>query len=215
MFMTKGVKVLSSIAVVVLLGILVLYVLEFTIPDYPPNSNHLRDVKSTGRAMIGGSFELIDTQGDTVTERDLLGHYTLIYFGFTNCPDVCPLDMQRITLALKKLSLMVPWEKKLIPIFITIDPERDTPEAINNFLKPFHPKFLGLTGSADKIRIAANAYKVGVQMNIDHQSDGIKMHTSYIYLMDPNGQFVSYFDENITADSLADVLAHHLRQRKP
>lgn len=212
MFRIKRLNTLSGAAVVVLLGALGLYALRLIAPDHRPHSSHSIDVKSTGRPAIGGSFDLLDTQGNVVTERNLLGHYTLVYFGFTTCPDVCPLDMQRITLALEKLSSKVQWEKNLVPVFITIDPARDTPVVIRNFLQHFHPKFLGLTGSPENITIAMRAYKVGVQLDKEHQSDDSEMHTSYIYLMNPSGQFVWHFDETITADSLADVLAHHLRR---
>lgn len=169
-------------------------------------------VVSSGEADIGGPFDLVDTLGQTVTDQDLHGRFVLVYFGYTNCPDVCPVDMNRISLALDALGRGMDFSDKLQPVFITIDPARDNAEAIALFLEQYHPAFLGLTGTPDQIDKAAKAYKVayGHMLAREHDPEGMVRHTSYIYLMDRQGNFVTMYDTAITAPALADDLAKRL-----
>jgi len=169
-------------------------------------------VTGTGEAAIGGRFDLIDTDGRPVTDRDLLGRYALVYFGYANCPDVCPLDMNRISLALERLSERKPWEGELQPVFITVDPARDTPAALAAFLSNFHPSFIGLTGTAEEVARAARAYKVSVEemLERDHRPSGLISHSAYIYLMGPDGKYLAHFDADVPAPELAEALAKYL-----
>ncbi len=114
-------------------------------------------VQSSGAALIGGPFSLVGADGKPVTDRDFRGRYMLIFFGFTHCPDICPAELQVIAQALEQLGDKA---KTVVPIFITLDPERDTPEAMANYVKSFGPNFVGLTGSPEAIAAAAKAYRV-------------------------------------------------------
>jgi protein SCO1 len=170
------------------------------------------DVTSSGEAAIGGPFTLIDTHGNEVSDQDLLGRYALIYFGYSNCPDVCPLDMNRATLALEQLSQMTDWEGKLQPVFITVDPERDTPDALAKFLSSFHPSFLGLTGTPEHIAAVAKAYRVAIEVMTDehHHATGMINHSAFFYLMGPDGKFIAAFDGDLPAPAFAEQLAARL-----
>lgn len=169
-------------------------------------------VTTTGEAAIGGPFTLIDTEGRPVTERELEGRLALIYFGYANCPDVCPLDMNRITLALEHLSELAEWEGKLQPVFITVDPARDTPGVLARFLSNFHPAFIGLTGTPGQVAAAAKAYKVAIEEMLDreHRQTGLVTHSSYIYLMGADGKYLAHFDAGVPPPELAQALAAHL-----
>jgi len=114
-------------------------------------------VQSSGAALIGGPFSLVGADGKPVTDRDFRGRYMLIFFGFTHCPDICPAELQVIAQALEQLGDKA---KTVVPIFITLDPERDTPQAMANYVKSFGPNFVGLTGSPEAIEAAAKAYRV-------------------------------------------------------
>src|SRR4029079_13092326 len=101
-------------------------------------------VETTGTALIGGPFTLLDQNGKTVTDRDFRGRYMLIFFGFTHCPDICPAELQVISASLDELG---PKAEEVVPIFVTLDPERDTPEVMADYVKNFGSRFVGLTGS--------------------------------------------------------------------
>src|SRR5262245_62465529 len=114
-------------------------------------------VEATGTALIGGSFTLVDQNGKTVTDRDFRGKYMLIFFGFTHCPDICPAELQVMSAALDALG---PKAEEVAPIFVTLDPGRDTPEAVGAYVKNFRKNFVGLTGSPAEIDNVAKAYRV-------------------------------------------------------
>ena len=114
-------------------------------------------VQSSGTALVGGPFSLVGTDGKTVTDADFRGRYMLIFFGFTHCPDICPAELQVIAQALDKLGDK---GKKVVPVFVTLDPERDTPQVMGEYVKSFGPNFVGLTGSPEAIAAAAKSYRV-------------------------------------------------------
>src|SRR6476660_5730160 len=114
-------------------------------------------VETTGTALIGGPFTLVDQNGKTVTDRDFRGKYMLLFFGFTHCPDICPAELQVMSAALDELGSKA---NEVIPIFITLDPERDTPFVVSDYVMNFGPRFVGLTGSPEQIAEAAKAYRV-------------------------------------------------------
>ena len=165
--------------------------------------------QSTGRALIGGPFTLTDHNGRTVTEKDLLGKYSLVVFGYTFCPDICPTELGLMTEALNKLG---PKADAITPVFITIDPKRDTVEQMKNYVGSFHPRFIGLTGTEEQIRQAASGYRVyyaqsGGGGGGDPKTDAYLMdHSTFIYLMDPKGQYVSHFGYGLSAEDLAGRL---------
>jgi protein SCO1 len=166
-------------------------------------------VKSSGTALIGGPFLLTGTDGKTVTDRDFRGRYMLIFFGFTHCPDVCPAELQVIAQALDRLGDKA---KKVVPIFITIDPERDTSAAMAEYVKSFGPNFVGLTGSLEAIAAAAKAYRVDYSKIENEASPGDYTvdHSALVYLMDTEGRYVAHFAYGTSAQELAEKLGHLL-----
>ncbi|ABV79257.1 Sco2 protein precursor [Rickettsia bellii OSU 85-389] len=144
-------------------------------------------------AEIGGDFELIDQNGELFNSDELKGKLSLIYFGFTSCPDICPTSLNKITKAVEILS-----ENKIdiVPVFITIDPSRDTPAVFKEYLKHFHPKFIGLTGDEKQIREVADKFKVyyaKAASENDNDQDYMLDHSSFTYLMDKNGKYLKHF----------------------
>ena len=162
---------------------------------------------STGKALIGGPFNLIDQTGKAVTEKDFHGRYMLVFFGYTYCPDVCPSGLQVISAALDQLG---PDAEKITPLFISIDPARDTPEKMGAYVKSFHPRLIGLTGSAANVDAAVKAYRVYAKKVPDDKNtaDYTMDHSSVVYLMGPSGELVTFAAEI----SKADVLAQQLRK---
>jgi protein SCO1/2 len=164
---------------------------------------------STGKALVGGPFSLSDAAGKRVTDKDFAGKRMLVFFGFTNCPDVCPGGLQVIAGALDKLG---PKADKLAPLFITLDPERDTPPKVAEFAASFSPRITGLSGTPDAVAAAAKAYRV-YHKKVPGKDDPAVYnidHTSLIYLMDENGQYVTHYPYPITADALAEKLSAQL-----
>ena len=166
-------------------------------------------VQSSGAALIGGPFSLVGADGKPVTDRDFRGRYMLIFFGFTHCPDICPAELQVIAQALEQLGDKA---KTVVPIFITLDPERDTPEAMANYVKSFGPNFVGLTGSPEAIAAAAKAYRVAYSQveNKDSPGDYSVDHSALVYLMDPEGRYVTHFSYGLSADQMAEKLEKSL-----
>ena len=157
----------------------------------------------TGRADVGGPFRLIDHNGKTVTDADFRGRYMLIYFGYSFCPDVCPTTLAVMAQALEKLGGK---SQRIVPILITIDPERDTPKVLEDYVKAFGPSFVGLTGSVAEIKDAEKKYRVyAAKKPLEGGNYGMD-HSSVIYLMGPDGKLVSFYDEAISPDDLAKEL---------
>lgn len=163
-------------------------------------------IETTGKALIGGPFSLVDGTGKRVTDKDFAGRPMLVYFGFTHCPDVCPAGLQVIAAALDRLGDKA---KGLAPLFITVDPERDTPEVIGKYVKSFHPAIIGLSGSPEEVRAATKAYRVYAKKVPDESTPGEYNvdHSSFMYLMDANGAFVKHFPHSVDANALADELS--------
>jgi protein SCO1/2 len=166
-------------------------------------------VQSSGAALIGGPFSLVGADGKPVTDRDFRGRYMLIFFGFTHCPDICPAELQVIAQALEQLGDKA---KNVVPIFITLDPERDTPAAMANYVKSFGPNFVGLTGSPEAIAAAAKAYRVAYSKveNKESAGDYSVDHSALVYLMDPEGRYVTHFSYGLSADQMAEKLGKSL-----
>lgn len=162
-------------------------------------------VMSIGKAAVGGPFTLTDHTGRRVTDQDFRGKYMLVYFGFTFCPDVCPTGLQVMAAALDQLG---PKAEEIIPIFISVDPERDTPEQLAQYVPSFHSRLIGLTGSPEEIQSVAKAYRVYFRKVKDEKSTAEYTidHTSIIYLMDPNGEFVAHFTHATPVDVMVEKL---------
>jgi protein SCO1/2 len=161
----------------------------------------------SGGASVGGPFHLIDQNGAARSPADFRGRFMLVYFGYSYCPDVCPTTLAEIAAALGKLG---PKARRFVPIFITIDPERDTPAVLKTYMKDFGPRFLGLTGSAKSVAEAARAYHVYIRKR-PLAGGGYSMdHSGVIYLMGPDGGFVTYYEEQIGPDKLAEDLGNRV-----
>ncbi len=161
--------------------------------------------KATRSTAIGGPFALTDHRGQKVTDRDFRGRYLLVTFGYTHCRDVCPTTLGSITLALEKLGAA---GNAVQPLFITLDPGRDTPDVLRRYVAPFAPSLLGLTGSGEAVRQVAGEYRV---TSIVHPAnDPIIEHSSVIYLMAPDGRFLAPLPSASSGDQLASLLLLYL-----
>jgi len=167
-------------------------------------------VSSVGKIDIGGPFNLIDQNGKAVTDQDFKGKYMLIYFGYTFCPDVCPTTLSTMGDA---LNMLTPEQMaKVVPIFITIDPERDTPELLASYVHNFHEKMLGLTGPLAEIKKVAKAYKVYFGKANEDDPDGnyTMDHGSTTYFMGPDGTYAAHFSHGISSQIMAKKMAEFL-----
>ncbi|HEX3810377.1 MAG TPA: SCO family protein [Rhizomicrobium sp.] len=165
-------------------------------------------VVSSGQANIGGSFALTDQNGHRRTDADFHGRYTLVYFGYTFCPDVCPTTLQVTADALKKLG---PEADKIVPVFITVDPARDKPAVLKSYLAAFGPQFVGLTGTNAQIASVAKKYHVYYARQPSPNAAYFMDHSNYIYLMDPDGRFIGVFDEVLGPGGMAKKLRQEIR----
>jgi protein SCO1/2 len=163
---------------------------------------------TVGEAAIRSEFSLIDHNGNRVTEADFLGRWQLVFFGFTHCPDVCPTTLAYMANVLDRFGGEV---ERVAPIFITVDPSRDTPEVMAEYVQAFHPKLVGLTGSEAEVAAAAQSFRVYYErMEEETAPDGYLMaHSGHIYLMTPEGRFEDVFREGDQSaeEMAADVLA--------
>ena len=158
---------------------------------------------SSSSARIGGPFTLIDTGGKTVTDQTYRGKWLLIDFGYTFCPDACPTALNDISEALEKLGSEA---NKIQPLFIFVDPKRDTPQVMADYLKSFDPRIAGLTGSQAQTDSAAKAYRVYVAPQKRATDDYLVDHSAYLYLMSPQAKFVNVIAGNVPGDQMADKL---------
>ena len=172
---------------VVLVGILAWF-------STPMISNFLSGQKdgNQGRALITASFNLVNVEGEKVTQKDFHGKPMLVYFGFTYCPDVCPTELMRIGQFMDALGRDA---DKIHPILISVDPDRDTPQAMQSYLKSFHPAIIGLTGTPENIKDAASSFRVFYSKAEDPGSNAGYLidHSAFVYLMDKNGEYLAHF----------------------
>ena len=168
----------------------------------------LMDVVMWGKEPIGGSFTLVDHNGTRRTDADFRGKFLLIYFGFTACSDACPTDLQAMAGALDGLG---PMGEAVQPLFITVNPELDTPEQLKSYVALFHPRMVGLTGSRTQIRGVASAYKVYfAKTNPGIRTDPNVDHSSVVYLVGSDGKYIGFFPPGTPADRMVAVLRQQL-----
>jgi protein SCO1 len=153
---------------------------------------------------IGGPFTLVNTEGQTVTDAEALTKPSLVYFGYTFCPDVCPFDMSR---NVEAVDLLAEKGIKVTPIFISIDPDRDTPEALADYAANLHPQLIALTGSADQVKAASQAYKTFYKKQDTGDEFYLMDHSTFTYLMLPGEGFVDFFRREITSAQMAESVA--------
>jgi protein SCO1/2 len=167
---------------------------------------------SGGIAAIGGPFSLVDQNGARRTEADFRGRLMIVFFGYTHCPDICPTGLQTITDALGALG---PQDAaKVAPLFITVDPARDTVERLKEYAGYFHPQLVALTGSEAEIAAAAKAYRVPYARAEASDAAGpgeyLMNHSAYFYLMDAQGAYLTHFTPEDSAEKIAETLRAHL-----
>lgn len=157
-----------------------------------------------GAGSIGGPFSLMDSTGRTVTEKDVITRPSLIYFGYTFCPDVCPLDTVRNAEA---VDILEERGIEVTPIFISVDPARDTPEVVGDFASNIHPRMIGLTGTEEQIRAASLAYKTYYSAQASGDENYLVDHSTFTYLVLPEVGFVDFFRRDDTPDEVAERVA--------
>jgi protein SCO1/2 len=172
--------------------------------EQPRTAAELMDIVMWGREPIGGPFTLIDHNGHRRTDADFRGKLLLIYFGFTSCSDICPTDLQAIAGAVDKLG---PMGDVVQPLFITVNPELDTPEQLKSYVALFHPRMIGLTGDRRQIRDVTQAYKVYFAKTTPAvRNDPNFDHGALIYMVDDGGRYVGYFPPGTPAERMVEVL---------
>jgi protein SCO1 len=154
-------------------------------------------------SAIGGPFRLVDQNGNAVTDADLKGKWSLVYFGYTHCPDACPTALNDISIALSELG---PKRDAVRPVFITVDPERDTSQALKSYVTAFDAPILALTGSPEQVAQAAKEYRVYYAKHPEPGGDYSMDHSSVIYVMDPQGRFTASFTHESSPEQIADRL---------
>lgn len=164
------------------------------------------------KSLIGGPFKLINHKGEVVTDQDLVGKWTLFYFGYTSCPDVCPEELQKLAEAVEKIENQT--NQEIVPVFCTLDPERDSIAQIQAYIAEFHPRLVGLTGTVDDIRQVAREYRVYFKKVEDEGSDYLVDHSNFIYLLDPSMDFVKFFGREYGADSLAAEVIEEMKTKE-
>jgi cytochrome oxidase Cu insertion factor (SCO1/SenC/PrrC family) len=162
---------------------------------------------TTEKVAIGGAFELVDVDNKPIHDNQFRNKYMLVYFGFSYCPDVCPMTLDTLGEVLSKLG--EEGNDKLQTIFITLDPSRDTPETLKHYMVHFHPRIMALTGSQEQIEAAIAAYKIYVakaQGTKESDANYLLDHSSFVYFMDPEGKYITHFHHDIAAEAMVDVI---------
>jgi protein SCO1/2 len=170
---------------------------------------------AVGKMAIGGPFSLITHENKPATDKDFLGQWILIYFGFTHCPDICPEELEKlaeVTTLLRKPKEKQPYPFQ--PIFVSVDPERDTPELVSKYIKDYSPHFIGLTGTRDQVAAMCKEYRVYFSQGPKVGGDYIVDHAIIMYLVNPNGEFVDYYGRNKNAKEVAYAIEQHMNAFK-
>lgn len=162
-------------------------------------------------AVGQGDFHLLDHTGQRRTKRDFLGHWVLLYFGFTHCPDICPDELDKLTNVVRILD-KDPSLPPVQPLFVTVDPERDDVAAMAKYVKDFHPRLVGLTGTAEEVKQAGRDYRVYASAGPkDEDGDYIVDHTIIIYLVNPDGLFLDYYNRMKNDTQIAESIRNHMK----
>eukprot|EP00096_Caligus_rogercresseyi_P003211 TRINITY_DN1589_c0_g1_i1.p1 TRINITY_DN1589_c0_g1~~TRINITY_DN1589_c0_g1_i1.p1 ORF type:complete len:303 (-),score=65.60 TRINITY_DN1589_c0_g1_i1:300-1175(-) len=171
--------------------------------------------RSVGKAAIGGDFELIDHRGKPVSNKDFKGHWMMLYFGFTHCPDICPDEMEKMAevkdalVAKAKSDSIVDGE--IVPLFISVDPARDGVKEVAEYIKEFHPEMIGLTGTLEAVTKAAKTYRVYFSAGpAEYENDYIVDHTIIMYLINPDGEFVDYYGQSKNKEHITGSIVKHM-----
>ena len=196
--MTRIFALVSTVVLVVFLAVIGLLSLRGG-----ENDQFAQCRSATVAGDIGGPFELVNAAGETVTDKDVITEPSLIYFGYTFCPDVCPLDVDRNALAIEMLEEQ---GKIVTPIFITVDPARDTPEVVGEFAEVMHPRMIGLTGSPEQIKAASQAFRTYYKVHPPVDDEYLVDHSTFSYLVMPETGFVEFFRRELSPDEMAEKI---------
>ena len=158
---------------------------------------------------VGGPFTLVDHTGREVSERDFVGEYMIVYFGFTHCPDTCPTGLYTISTALKQLGELA---ELVRPVFVTVGPKRDTVDVLAGYVKAFHPRLVGLTGTHEQIAAMAKTYGMDF-MTGEFDGEYLVYHTAFTFLMDRNGEFLKAFAHGVEVEELSHAIKEVLESR--
>jgi protein SCO1/2 len=202
--MTRLYASIAAAAVAALLGFTAWYVLMGRSDDV---FAQCRQGQIAG-GDIGGPFTLVNTAGETVTDAEILAKPALVYFGYTFCPDVCPFDMAR---NVEAVDILEDRGFDVTPVFISIDPERDTPEALGDYAANMHPKLIALTGSPEQVKTASQAYKTFYRKQESDDEFYLVDHSTFTYLMLPGTGFVDFFRREVTSDQMAEGVSCFLQ----
>jgi len=176
-----------------------------------PGEDSAETAPSGARIEVGGPFTLVGHDGTTVTEKTFQGEYLLVFFGYTFCPDVCPTTLAKVS---RTLDLLGGDAKRIRPLFVTIDPARDTPQALADYVGNFHPRILGLTGTQEQIAAAAKAYRVYYAKAPGETDDTnyFMDHSALVYLMAPDGRYITAFSHQTPPEEMAQAIRRRLRE---
>ena len=164
--------------------------------------------RTYGKALIGGEFTLTNHAGETFSNKDLLGKHSLVFLGFTHCPAICPTAMLSVTNAMNQLGEKA---SEVTPVFISVDPERDTPERLKEYFADYHPSIVGLTGTPEQVKQVAAAYKAYyAPMTADETGNYDMSHSSFLYLMSPEGEYVAHFPHTVGEEILVEEISKRL-----
>ena len=169
----------------------------------------VRIVEDATAVSVGGPFEMLDHRGKAVTEQALLGRYALIYFGYTGCPDVCPTELNTMSQAID--TLPAAQAARIRPVFVTVDPERDTVDVLSAYVTAFHPRMIGLTGTAEQVAAIKKTYRV-YSRSLEKDDDGFYLvdHSTFIFLIGPDGRFIELMRPQLSIEEMADRLRGRL-----
>ncbi|KAF7587144.1 Cu-binding protein [Aspergillus hancockii] len=172
--------------------------------------------KGVGRPKVGGPFVLKDLNGNQYTEEELKGKYSFVYFGFTHCPDICPDELDKMAEIIDRVKEATKGENIFLPVFVTCDPVRDTPEVLRSYLQEFHGDIIGLTGTYEQVKHMCKQYRVyfSTPQNVNPGEDYLVDHSIYFYLMDPEGDFVECIGRQDTPESATNVILQHINDWK-
>lgn len=191
------------------IGILAAVLIAWQFGLLSPNNNRN---SSNGISNIGGSFKLTDQNGETRESSEFRGRFMLIYFGYTYCPDVCPTALQIMSVALKSLGERA---KLIQPIFITIDPKRDTPKLLRSYVENFYPGLIGLTGNENLIKDITKKYRVYYSKTAQDKvalssNDYLLDHSSIVFFLDQKGKYLTHFSHQTNAEAMSKMIARQL-----
>ncbi|KAJ6543968.1 h-sco1 [Mycena capillaripes] len=204
----------KSAAIFILTGLGLLFYFRHEKAKIIEQQEKDRATKAYGRPSVGGPFSLTTHTGATYTEQEMLGKWSMVYFGFTNCPDICPAELDKMGLVLDAAEKE--HGKIFNPIFVSVDPARDSPARIAVYLKDFHPAFTGLVGSYQAVKAICKAYRVYFSTPPDAkpEDDYLVDHSIFVYLMDPKGQFVEAFGQTVTIDEMLQKMRDEIKEWK-